>query len=273
MNGTEAHHAATYFYSYLLILLLGLAWAVYVYGGILSNKRHRPWPLHRTVCWTLGIASAAVSVIGPLADRAHSDFPAHMIVHLLLGMLTPLLLVLAAPMTLLLRVLRVSMARKLTLVLKNRLLRFYTHPIATSIINIGGLWVLYATELYAWMNESTLVHGIVHLHVLTAGYLFTISILHIDPIPHRLSYAYRSVVLIAALAGHGILSKYIYAHPPAGIPLEQAELGAMIMYYGGDMIDAFLIFMLCLQWYQSSRRKGTTITFPAYGKASNRRSQ
>jgi putative membrane protein len=259
MNGIEAHHAVTHFTPYLLMLLFGLAWAIYVYGGAQSSKRHRPWPLHRTVCWTLGIASAAVSVIGPLAERAHTDFTAHMIVHLLLGMLAPLLLVLAAPMTLMLRVLRVSMARKLTLVLKSRLLRFYTHPIAASMIHIGGLWVLYTTDLYAWMNENALVHVIVHLHVLAAAYLFTSSILHIDPIPHRLSYAYRSVVLIAALAGHAILSKYMYAHPPGNIPLEQAELGAMIMYYGGDVIDAFLIFILCLQWYQSCRRVETAI--------------
>ncbi len=57
------------------------------------------------------------------------------------------------------------------------------------------------------------------------------------------------------LAGHGILSKFIYAHPPAGVPLEQAKIGGMIMYYGGDVVDIVMIFNLCLHWFRATRAR------------------
>lgn len=82
----------------------------------------------------------------------------HMLVHLLLGMLAPLLMALAAPMTLLLRTLSVSSARVLSRVLSSRPLRLLTHPVIASFLNLGGLWLLYTTDLYSLMHENILLH-------------------------------------------------------------------------------------------------------------------
>ncbi|MGP4062836.1 cytochrome c oxidase assembly protein [Halobacillus sp. H74] len=231
--------------------LVGLI--AYLIMVFLSVRRSQKWPLHKSLCWIVGMLLAIVSVAGPLADLAHKDFEMHMVTHLLLGMLAPLLLTLAAPMTLILRTLSVSSARYVTRVLRSRYSQFFTHPVTASIMNVGGLWVLYTTDLYALMNENIWIHIFVHVHVFLAGYLFTISMIYIDPIPHRKSYMYRSIVLILALAAHGILSKFIYAHPPAGVALNEAEKGSVLMYYGGDIIDAIIIFILCWHWYKSRR--------------------
>ena len=72
-------------------------------------------------------------------------------------------------------------------------------------------------ELILMMHQSIFLHLFIHLHVFIAGYLFTMSMIYIDPARYRCSYIYRSIVLIIALAGHGILSKYIYAYPPIGV--------------------------------------------------------
>lgn len=173
--------------------------------------------------------------------------------HLLLGMLAPLLVALAAPMTLLLRTLKVHAARKLSRLLQRRLIRFFTHPIVASFLNIGGLWLLYTTSLYTAMHTNLLLHIFVHMHVFIAGYLFTISLLYIEPVSHRFSFQFRTIVFILALAGHGILSKFIYAYPPDGVPVAQARSGALLMYYGGDAVDLLLIFILFRHWYQSAR--------------------
>lgn len=231
-----------------LLVLIG-----YLFAVIYSSRRYKPWPIYRTACWILGVLLALISVAGPLAERAHSDFTFHMIGHLLLGMLAPLLLVLAAPITLLLRTLSIPKARRLAHFLRGRLSRLYTHPVFASVLNIGGLWLLYTTELFSMMHEHTLLHILIHFHVFAAGYLFTVSMIYIDPVAHRLSFLYRSIVLVLALAAHGILSKFIYANPPAGIPVEQAERGGMLMYYGGDAVDVIIIFILCLQWYRAGR--------------------
>lgn len=233
---------------------------LYVWAVIRSNRRYKKWPLYRTFSCSAGVFLAVASVAGPLAEKAHHDFQAHMLGHLFLGMLAPLLMALAAPVMLTLRTLPRDKARKLSQLLKSRPLRVLSDPFFASFLNIGGLWLLYTTSLYSAMHENILLHIFIHLHVFLAGYLFTVSLIYIDPIPHRKSYAYRAAALLSALAAHGILSKIIYARPPEGVPADQAESGSMLMYYGGDAIDIILIFILFLQWYKASRPKPAVIS-------------
>lgn len=240
------------FEAFILVLAATVA-ILYVCAAVRSGRRSKPWPPYRIVFWLLGAACAAAVFAGPLAERAHSDFTAHMLGHLLLGMLAPLLLALAAPMRLLLRTLNVRHARKLSHLLKSRVARFYSHPLTASTLNIGGLAVLYTTPLFTWMHEYFWLYVLVHVHVFAAGYLFTISLIYIDPVAHRVPFKKRAIVLILALGGHKVLSKWIYAHPPAGVARAEAESGAMLMYYGGDVIDAALIALLCWQWYRAAR--------------------
>ena len=256
---SHLHHAEDAYMGVLPQLILALpfllALAVYLFCAAASKKKYRPWPIHRTACWVIGTCFAALSVAGPLASRGHTDFTMHMYGHLFLGMLAPLLMVLAAPMTLFLRTVSVPMARRLTKILASRPLQMLTHPITAALLNIGGLWLLYTTGLFTLMYDNTLLHLFVHIHVFLAGYLFTASMIYIDPVPHRFSYLYRSIILVLALAGHGILAKHLYANPPEGVALEQAQTGSMVMYYGGDMVDIVLIFILCLQWFRATRPK------------------
>jgi putative membrane protein len=203
----------------------------------------------RTLLFTTGVAACLVAVTGPLAQRAAADFGAHMVVHLLLGMLGPLMLVLAAPVTLALRTLPVRGARTLVRLLDTWPVRFLVHLVTAATLNLGGLWVLYTTSLYALTLSSPLVHGLVHAHVVVSGYLFASAIVGVDPDRHRRSLFVRTAVLVAFVAGHSILAKYLYAHPPTGVDAVQAELGAMVMYYGGDAVDLVLLVLLGHRWY------------------------
>ncbi|MFJ7405838.1 MULTISPECIES: cytochrome c oxidase assembly protein [unclassified Lysinibacillus] len=254
VEGGPSHEVFGIIHPQLIFLILFITILIlYSSATVITNRNYKKWPFYRIVSFVVGILLAIIAVVGPLANRASIDFTAHMFSHLLLGMLAPLLIVLAAPMTLILRTLSTPLARGLSRILRSWLARILIHPLVTSFLNIGGLWILYTTNLYSLMHDNSLIHVIVHLHVFIAGYLFTVSIIYFDPVYHRKSFIYRAIVLIIALAGHGILSKYIYAHPPKGVPIEQAEIGSMFMYYGGDVIDAMIIFILCLQWYKAAR--------------------
>jgi putative membrane protein len=214
-----------------------------------SRNMHKRWPVARTICWNVGVLCALAGATGPLAERAHANFSAHMLGHLLLGMLAPLLMACAAPMTVLLRALHVSSVRQLSRFLRrNRVIGLYSDPAVAALLNIGGLWLLYGTDLYLFMQHNELVHLLVHIHVFLAGYLFTASIVYTDPVSRRRSYLYRAVVLVAAMAGHSILAKRLYAFPPAGVPANEEESGALLMYFGGDLIDLVLIILFCREW-------------------------
>ena len=236
----------------IVVILLFLAFLLYPLAAALTSLRYKAWPLHRYFFWSIGLFCIAIVFTGPLADFAHNNFTGHMWAHLLLGMLAPLLLLLARPMTLLLRSLPISAARKVSSILKSLPFRLLSNPVTAFILNIGGLYLLYMTSLYELMHQSLIAYALIHLHVFLAGYLFTASIIYIDVTSHHLGYLFRSIVLIVSLAAHKILSKLIYAYPPVGVPREQAEAGGMIMYYGGDIIELVIIAILCGQWYKAT---------------------
>ena len=64
----------------------------------------------------------------------------------------------------------------------------------------------------------------------------------------------RAIVLIVAIAGHNILAKWIYANPLQMISQQQAETGAMWMYYGGGIIELAIIILLCYEQYQRAQK-------------------
>ncbi|WP_018932186.1 cytochrome c oxidase assembly protein [Gracilibacillus lacisalsi] len=253
MHEHNQHEIVSILSPFILLLPFITGLIIYFLAIIISHKKQRPWPIYRTLYWMIGISFAMIAVVGPLAERSHVDFSAHMLTHLFLGMFAPLLMVLAAPMTLILRALSIQHAKLLTDWLKSRFIRFISDPAIASILNIGGLWLLYTTNLYAAMHESLIWNVIIHLHIFLAGYLFTLSMIYIEPTPHRKSYLYRSIMIVLALAGHGILAKYLYANPPVTVSIHEGEIGSIIMYYGGDLVDMMIMIILCWQWYKETR--------------------
>jgi len=256
---TQHNHGArsdTAFFSFavdwawLLIILACIG--VYTAAALITSRQHRTWPLHRFLSWTAGVLCVMLSVTGPLARSSHLSFQSHMLVHLLLGMLAPILIAYAKPVTLLLRTLPVTSARKLSRLLRSKVVHAFVHPWLAAIWNIGGMWLLYTTNLFHLMHQYRLLYAVVHFHLFAAGYLFTISILYIDLTSRRHIFRNRAITLIIAAAGHSILSKAIYAYPPAGVPREAAELGGMLMYYGGGAVELVLMFALCAQWFRSA---------------------
>ena len=182
--------------------------------------------------------------------------------HVLLGMLGPLLLVLAAPITLALRALPVRTARPLARLLSSLPLAVLTNPFVAGVLNIGGLWVLYRTGLYTAMHTDPWVHALIHAHVLAAGYLFTFAVLGgPDPAPHRPSPPWRAAALVLAIAAHNILAKTLYAAPPEGVPAEQARAGAELMYYAGAPVEIALIFLVCRPWILPRRKASNASRF------------
>jgi putative membrane protein len=243
-------HGGTLSADVILGMPFAAALVIYLAAVAIGFSRGRSWPCHRTAAWVAGIIAAASGFVGPLTT--HDDFVTHMWTHLLVGMVAPLLLVAAAPMTLALRTMDITAARRLSRVLGSWPARFLTAPIVAATLNVGGMWALYFTPVFEQMQASMLMHLLVMTHFLIAGYLFTAAIIPFDPAPHQARYATRMVVLILALAAHSVLAKMIYAYPPVGVASDQAQTGAMLMFYAGDFVDVLIITILCARWYRST---------------------
>jgi putative membrane protein len=237
-----------------------LAAAAYLSAAHRLRRRGDAWPRTRDASFTAGGLMVAWAVLGAAPG---GPFTAHMTRHLVVGMAAPLLLVLARPLTLALRSLPAGRVRRGTLTIAHaRPVRALLFPPTAALVDIGGLWLLYRTELFAATHHHPLPHAVTHAHVLAAGLLFTFTVCQLDPVRRRWSLAVRGGALLAVGAAHAALAKSLYAAPPPGTAFTAGDLhtGARLMYYGGDLVEIALAVTLAVQWYRTTRRRGAPAT-------------
>lgn len=228
--------------------------AAYLMATARLRRRGDAWPWPRDASFSAGGTALAWAALGPLPG---APLTAHMTQHLLAGMAAPLLLVLARPLTLALRVTPPCPVRRgLLAVVHARPAGWLAFPPVAALLDIGGLWLVYRTELFATTRHHTGWHAAVHAHVLLAGVLFTFTVCQLDPVRRRWGPAVRGATLLAAGAAHAVLAKSLYATPPPGTSYDTADLrtGAQLMYYGGDLIELALAVTLAAGWYAATGR-------------------
>jgi putative membrane protein len=232
------------------VTLALIAAALYLAAAVRLRRRGDAWPGWRSLSFATGcVALAAPSPGGP--------FTAHMVEHLVMGMFAPLLLVSARPVTLLLRALPTGRFRRaLVAGARSRPAAVLVFPPVAAVLDVGGLWVLYRTGLFAAAHDDPWLHALVHLHVCVAGVLFSAAICQLDPVRHRSSFVLRASTLVAAGAAHAVLAKSLWAVPPPGTAFSPADLrrGAEVMYYGGDLAEIGLAVVIAVGWYAAGGR-------------------
>ena len=181
---------------------------LYLVGVRRLRRRGDRWPTGRVVAWLLGCAAILFATSSGLGRYAQSQFSIHMIAHMTLGMVAPILLVLGGPTTLALRALPAARdgvpgAREAIVALTGgRPARILTHPLIVLPLFIGSFYAIYFTGLFEAMMGSHLGHVLMGLHFLTVGYLYYWVIIGIDPAPRRLSPMVKLALLLAAIPFH-----------------------------------------------------------------------
>lgn len=233
--------------------------AAYVFGVLGQWRAGKFWSLWRLTFWLAGSGLLAAAFAPSVMSLAHVDLRWHMGQHLVIGMLAPLVLVLAAPATLLLRTLPTARARWVSGLLRSRYLQVVAHPLSALLLNVGGMYLLYLTPLYAASLESNALHALVHIHFFLAGYLFCWAILAgPDPSANVSGFGTRLGVLFLAMASHAILGKLMYGQLlPRGTlhTAEQIRSAAQLMYYVGDLAEVLLLIALLSFWLFASERR------------------
>ena len=237
-------------------LLLTIALLLPAAGYLLAAEKYRArrdWSEWRSISFVGGLALLALALHAHALPPA-GDFPRHMMQHVLIGMLAPLGLALGRPLTLALATLPPRGRKALAATLRRQPVELLGHPVAAATLTAGGMFLLYATPLYAATLTNPALHAAVHAHFLLAGFVFASSIGGLHPSRLRPSFQTKLAVLVLAAAAHSTLAKLMYARGwPAGTPHDLGELqaGAQVMYYGGDLAELLLATVLFLSWYQS----------------------
>ncbi|HEY6487311.1 MAG TPA: cytochrome c oxidase assembly protein [Candidatus Cybelea sp.] len=147
--------------------------------------------------YLLAAALAAAAAVAPPLDRlADGSFAWHMVQHLLLLFVVPLLLLCTHPFELF-----VAVAGKRTttaFVRATRALHVVAQPPAALAAFTGTLWLTHFTPLYELSLANPLVHAGEHLLYLAAGTLFWLPVLAPPPL-RPLAYPARLLYLAIAL--------------------------------------------------------------------------
>lgn len=181
----------------------------YLVGVRRLTRRGDTWPIGRTIAFLAGLLCVVGTQLSGFATYAAVLFSTHMIQHMTLSMLIPILLVLGAPATLALRALKPARTRGdrgprewLTLFLNSGLAKFVTHPGFAVPVFIASPYVLYFTPLFSTLMNDHLGHMVMSVHFLISGFLFYWIIIGIDPAPRKIPYLLRILLLLVVMGFH-----------------------------------------------------------------------
>ncbi|GAB3633234.1 cytochrome c oxidase assembly protein [Microbacterium shaanxiense] len=240
----------------------------YLAGVLRMRSRGDRWPIHRTVFWVLGMLMLVWVTCGPINLYQDYLFSVHMLGHMMLSMAIPLLLVSGAPITLALRAIHkrddgTRGGREWIMwAVHSPFSRIITHPFVAAGIFIGSLWAFYFTDIVRWVMYEHLGHEWMIIHFLLAGYLFTMSLVGIDPVPYRLPYPGRLITLIAIMAMHAFFGIAIMmqeglmvaewfgsmARPWGPTPMEDQYIGGGIAWSVGEIPTVIVAITVAIQW-------------------------
>ncbi len=201
--------------AWLALAVLGAIW--YVVATRQLARRRDGWPWARTLSWLAGSGLLVWVTSGGPAVYGQVQFSAHMLQHMTLMMLVPLLLVLGAPVTLALRTLtpRHDGSRGprewLMLIIHSRYVRVLAQPVVAATIFVGSLFVFYYTQLFGLALSTHTGHMLMTLHFVAAGYLFCWVLIGPDPGPPRPGYPLRLLVLLVTISAHAFFAVAIMA--------------------------------------------------------------
>jgi putative copper resistance protein D len=247
---------------------------LYLLGVVALHRRGDHWPAGRTVSFVVvgkGLFWFATS--SGLAAYDTTLLSVHMVQHMVLSMLVPLALALGAPITLALRTLPARPRRWLLTCLHSRVARVLSFPPLTFTLYVLSPWALYFTGWYDASLSSTYVHEVMHVHLVLVGSLFFWPLVGIDPVPGRVGYPFRVLLVVLTLPFHAFLGVTIMGQAslmggdwypslhegPMGTwlpdPLDDQHLAGGILWGSGDLIGLVFFVVLFVQWVRSSMRE------------------
>lgn len=246
----------------------------YLWGVIRLARRGDTWPISRSVHWVWAMAVLIYATSGGVAVYGEYLFSAHMIEHMLLTMLVPVGIVLAAPVTLVARAIEVrkdgsrGMREWFLGIVHSRWVGLVGHPLISTVVFALSLMVFYYSPLLSWATTTHLGHQWMVLHFLTSGYLFVQALIGVDPSPHRTAYPVRMILLMATMGFHAFFGLSLMTGTSLLLPewfgamgrtwgdspLVDQQVGGGIAWGIGELPTLILSGLVILSWIRSDER-------------------
>lgn len=249
--------------------------ALYAAAVLRLRRRGDRWPPGRTTAWLLGCLTLLFVTSSGVGRYMPAMFSMHMIAHMALSMLVPILLVLGAPVSLALRALPAAgrddppgMREWLLAALHSRYSRFVTNPVVATVLFVAGFYGLYLSSLFDTAVSSHAGHLAMNVHFLISGYVFYWIVIGVDPTPRPIPPVAKVGVVFASLPLHAffgvvmmetrrVLGASYYRSLGFGWHtdlLGDQRLGGGIAWAAGEIPLVIVMLALLVQWARSDER-------------------
>lgn len=262
---------------WLWVTVAAIAIFVYVRWALRLRARGDHWPLLRTISWVLGWLLFVYFTSGGVAVYGRILFSWHMVEHMGVAMIAPLLLVPGAPITLALRALPVRKDKTLgprELVLAtvhSSYMRVLANPIVAASFFFFSLAIFYYSPLFELAMRTHTGHVLMMAHFLLTGYMFTWVLIGVDPGPKRWSPVALLVILFATISFHaffGVIlteSTELLAANYFGRldldwmtdPIADQQTGGAIAWGVGEAPTLILAVTVAWQWFKNDTKETT----------------
>lgn len=250
---------------------------VYVRWALRLRARGDHWPVLRTISWVLGWVVFVYFTSGGPGVYGRILFSWHMIEHMGVAMIAPLLLVPGAPITLALRALparkdKTMGPREVILAaVHSTYLRVLANPVVAAALFFFSLAIFYYSPLFELAMRTHTGHVLMMVHFLATGYMFTWVLIGVDPGPKRWSPIALLVILFATISFHAFFGVLITQStqllapnyfgrldlPWMTDPLADQRTGGAIAWGVGELPTLVLAVTVAWQWFKTDEKEST----------------
>jgi cytochrome c oxidase assembly factor CtaG len=259
----------------LFIVISAVGIGLYLFGVVRLRRRGDKWNPGRTIAWILGWLVVVLTTSSGLGRYSGASFSAHMVLHMSLNMLVPVLLVLGGPITLALRASTPKPSNQaagvhewLTALLNWKLTRNLYNPLVVFVSFIGSYYVLYFTDIFYQAMRYHWAHQLLDIHFIFVGYLFYSLVIGVDLPPRPLPHIGKLGLVLAAMPFHAffgvivmtsdtVIAKlfYQYLNEPWMTNLKADQyLGGGIAWSAGELPLIVVVVALVTQWAKQDSR-------------------
>lgn len=214
---SDDHHAVTVWTSWPLSpgVLLGLVLAAAVYGAGLwrtpREGRITGWP---ALSFAGGLVALFAALQTPIEVAADRVFVVHQIEHMLLQIIGPMLIMLAAPQATLIRGLPPAARRFARTVIADSVLfaglfRFLFHPASATVMFVAATWLWMVPRYHDAATLEASAHYAWHATLVASGLVYFWRVLDPRPWPLGVSLPGRVAMLCVAAMAHILLGVYL----------------------------------------------------------------
>jgi len=244
--------------------------AAYVYLNGLSNWDRPSHPISRwqRASFFTGLFVIFIALQSPLDNLSEHMLSFHQLQHFLLRMMAPLLILLGAPLTPMLRGLPPWILQGFVKpTVRNPLARAayekLTNPVITVLIFMGVLYLWQFPGGFNLALRNEFVHAIMHMTMMSSGFIFYWAV--IDPAPRRSRVHYGVRVLYLGLIvlpntvlgavitfSKGIIyTGYEDVYRPFDMSLlTDQQIGGLMLWVPGDMMSILVAGIVMIMWYE-----------------------